>query len=131
MNRAARIGELQMHADEIGLAVSAQEIAKAADAIDKLAGDRDGCISLGGSSVKDWLRLRFASKHGGRIDDTDHVTAILHFWPWDRDKYGPQPTGSCGTNIDTMRSPTWRLREANPVNRTAMRVAGRKGKQKK
>lgn len=86
----------------------------------------DGCLSIGGSSVKDWVRLRIA--RGGLLPagcatiDFSHTVGTLHFYPWDEEKYGPRPTESCGNAVDTVRSPTHRLIDAKPIDKTAWNV---------
>lgn len=89
-----------------------------------------GCISPGGSSVRSWIQywlvMRGLLPVGQKIQGIDTVTCLFHFWPWDCDKYGPQPTGDVGTNLDTMRSPIWRVRDANPINRVACRVTNKR-----
>lgn len=87
-----------------------------------------GCLSRGGSSVRDWVRLQLndAKLLPKNVDDNFdmwHVVGVLHFWPWDEEKYGPKPAESCGAAVDTMRSPIYRLRDADPIDRTAWRVS--------
>lgn len=85
-----------------------------------------GCLSIGGSSVKDWIRLRLARDGlfpaGCELGDLSHVVGTLHFYPWDEEKYGPKPTESCGNAVDTVRSPTHRLIDAKPIDKTAWNV---------
>ena len=86
----------------------------------------DGCLKIGGSSVKDWIRCKLAERGEFPISCIDtnmsHVVGTLHFYPWDEEKYGPKPTESCGTAIDMMRSPTMRLVDAKPIDKTAWNV---------
>lgn len=87
-----------------------------------------GCISPGGCSVRSWIQYwlveRGAFPVGEMLQEEKTVTCVFHFWPWDTDKYGPQPTEDVGTNLDTMRSPVWRIQKASPINRVACRVTG-------
>lgn len=126
----SRVSEIETHLVSLGFPIPN----KLTDLIDydltTSAGRSRGCISPGGSSVRDWIRL-WLSDHkllpiGGIEQDMQHVTAILHFWSWDEERYGPQPKGSIGTNLDTMQSPTWRLKnkDAKPINKVAFRVTG-------
>ena len=100
--------------------------------LEKICENSCGCLSPGGSSVKDWVRLRLNdcgllapnSRSRGVIEPR-HVVGVLHFWAWDVDKYGPSPgVEKCGGTVDTMRSPLYRLRDSKPIDRVAWRVAG-------
>ena len=93
-----------------------------------------GAISVGGSSVRDWIRLELCDrgyfKIGG-LTTRRLVIGIFHFWPWDIERYGPQPTEYCGSNIDTTaRSPIPRLAHKSPMDIVAWRVGGFVGSKK-
>lgn len=122
-----RRDEVARYLTELGREPSERQIDRIARELDSRCNRAGGCLSVGGSSVKDWIRLWFSDREppGKQLDDIEHVTAVLHFWAWDEEAYGPPPTEWCGTNVDTMRSPTYRLRDSSPIDRVAWKVAGK------
>jgi hypothetical protein len=124
-----RIEEVTNHLSQIGVELTSDTVDKICGELDKITKNAKGCLSVGGSSVRSWIQYwlfkRGVLSTGGTIDDQKDVTCIFHFWPWDVEQFGPQPTENVGTNLDTMRSPTWRVGEANPINRTACKVTGK------
>ena len=125
-----RTEEVTSHLSQIGVELNEATVCMICGELDKITKNSQGCLSVGGSSVRSWIQYwlfrRGVLSTGGTIDESVDVTCIFHFWPWDVERYGPQPTGSVGANLDTMRSPTWRVGDANPVNRTACKVTGKK-----
>lgn len=87
--------------------------------------DTDCCAEV-------WLctRLResgyFRAGPGEMAVPSDVVTAVLHFWPWDEELYGPQPgneifvedPGPSRSRIFAQES-----RKPHPIDTTAQRVA--------
>lgn len=130
MNAAYRMLEIERFTTELGVSIEMGKMVQLAVELAGLAADYNGCISVGGSSVKDWIRLRLAKdgilSAGGRcLDDSWHVVGLFHFWPWDESRYGPQPTEDCSQPVDTMRSPLHRIADADPIDRTASRISGK------
>jgi hypothetical protein len=111
----------------IGASVSEHDIDLLAERLTKISAVQEGnCLDIGGCSVKDWVRLQLndlnalpKAERGGK--DTWHVVGILHFPSWDY-AFGQPYKGDVGGTVDTTRSPTYRLRDATPIDKTAWRV---------
>jgi hypothetical protein len=125
----SRFQEVASIADHLGIIASRIELSAVAERIEKISTKKQGnCLDPGGSGVRDWVRRQLAPefKPNRKNDDRFVKIGVFHFWSWDAERYGPPPTGGCGTNVDTMRSPTYRLIDAKPIDRTAYRVAAQR-----
>lgn len=124
----ARIAEFKKHlsnrdieVDDLTLIMLAHELARVQH--------RCGCLHPGGGGVDTWIASRVSQlgliEVGCCNPDADHSCGTFHFWAWDEAKYGPWEEGKqAEKSSQTARSPTTKLRESKPVNRTTWKVAG-------
>jgi hypothetical protein len=118
--------EVQRYLNELQIECDEDEIVGICCELDDRSKGSHGCLSIGGSSVKDWIRIRLRRKTpvGEQEQGSDLVTAVLHFWSWDEEKYGPW--AEPGRESRVSRSPILNLQDAHPINATTHKVARRK-----
>ena len=135
MFKPDRTEEVEKHLDALGVSVDERMLCLLVKKLSKHE-RTGGCLSAGGSSVKDWIRMELNDAGYfpcGRIDSgCEHVVGVLHFWSWDEDRYGPSPKNEDTKNkeSETARSPLMRLVDAEPIDATALKVARKKRKAK-
>jgi hypothetical protein len=87
-------------------------------------------LRMGGSSIIPWVKHRLEEmgklpKCSGQYAVEDNlVTAVLHFVPWDEEKYGPtfSDIEHAIKNLKESTSAVHKLSEAKPINKTAAKV---------
>ena len=90
-----------------------------------------GCLHHGGSGVHTWIKSRLREmnllpKCGGQCDESEHVSGVFHFYPWDTERYGdffaPAELKIETFKSGTQRSPLSRIGDASPVNTVARKI---------